>query len=347
MDKKNFFKIFDAGGDLTKRWYVYFKRNGKRVVKYGNINKHKTIHERRKACNELIKQLTNTTPPTPEAIWRAVDAYLISRASFLRPKTLQNLQSKIRVLRCWLGHRSLTPPTLTDFFAHLLTRVGLITYNDYVEKLSKIFKAIGIELPPLEKARKAVSIPAQYFSRVEMDFLLPHLQKHKDLYLFVSCIYYCFIRPTELRKLRIGDILLEENKIRVRPDVSKNQKLQYVQIPLPFRAQLAGALAGRNPSEYLFGNNKQIGANTMARKHQKILIELGFDTTRFKLYSWKHTGAVMCVKAGVHIKELQLQLRHHSLEQVDAYLRQMGVSDVVELANKFPPLQKMPTTLTT
>lgn len=340
MDKKIFFKIFDGGGDLNKRWYVYFNgENGKRVIKYGNINKEKTIQARRKACNELIKKLTSTMPATPAVVWQNIDKYLRSRASFLRPKTLQNLQSKIRVLQRWLGHRSPTLDGLQDFFVHLATRVHLVTYNDYVEKLSKIFKACGIEFPIVEKARKAVSIPAQYFSRSEIEFLLPHLQKHKNLYLFVSCIYYCFIRPTELRKLRIGDIAIDESKIRLRPDVSKNQKLQYVQIPLPFRAQLAAALQGRNPAEYLFGKNKQIGANTMARKHQQLLASLGFDTAKFKLYSWKHTGAVMCVKAGIHIKELQLQLRHHSLEQVDAYLRQMGIADAVELAKKFPPLK--------
>ena len=54
------------------------------------------------------------------------------------------------------------------------------------------------------------------------------------------------------------------------------------------------------------------------------------------LYSWKHTGAVMAVKAGIHIKQLQIQLRHHSLDQVDQYLRDLGVSDLSDLARSFP-----------
>ncbi|MCX6269628.1 MAG: hypothetical protein NTU44_00125 [Bacteroidetes bacterium] len=36
----------------------------------------------------------------------------------------------------------------------------------------------------------------------------------------------------------------------------------------------------------------------------------------------KHTGAVEASKY-IPVKDLQMQLRHHSLDQVDAYLRQM------------------------
>ncbi|MDW3649885.1 MAG: hypothetical protein R8P61_22625 [Bacteroidia bacterium] len=74
----------------------------------------------------------------------------------------------------------------------------------------------------------------------------------------------------------------------------------------------------------------------MNRRHQEILKNLRFDTKRHKLYSWKHTGAVSAVKAGVPIKMLQIQLRHHSLDQVNQYLRKMGVHDLGRLAEMFP-----------
>ena len=46
------------------------------------------------------------------------------------------------------------------------------------------------------------------------------------------------------------------------------------------------------------------------------------------LYSWKHTGVVMAVKAGIHIKQLQIQFRHHGLDQVDQYLRDLGIQQI-------------------
>ena len=41
--------------------------------------------------------------------------------------------------------------------------------------------------------------------------------------------------------------------------------------------------------------------------------------------SWKHTGAGTFVKNNGNLKDLQTQLRHHSLDQVNDYLKDMGV----------------------
>ena len=70
-------------------------------------------------------------------------------------------------------------------------------------------------------------------------------------------------------------------------------------------------------------------------KFRKALKSLGFGT-EYLLYSWKHTGAVACVRAGASLKELQIQLRHHSLEEVDKYIRQLGVNDLRDLEGRFP-----------
>lgn len=59
-------------------------------------------------------------------------------------------------------------------------------------------------------------------------------------------------------------------------------------------------------------------------------------TGRYGFYSWKHTGAVMAVKGGINIKDLQLQLRHHSLDMVNEYLKNLGVTDSERLLNHFP-----------
>jgi len=45
---------------------------------------------------------------------------------------------------------------------------------------------------------------------------------------------------------------------------------------------------------------------------------------------------VMAIKAGIGVKQLQIQLRHHSLDETDKYLRQMGVRDVGNLRSDFP-----------
>jgi integrase len=139
----------------------------------------------------------------------------------------------------------------------------------------------------------------------------------------------------------VGDVDLDRNCIRVPGNISKNWKNQYVTIPLAFREKVQRELYNRAASEWLFpgkfDQSKPIGYNTMSTRHRKILKELGFGT-EYKLYSWKHTGAVACVMAGVNIKELQIQLRHENLETVDKYLRQLGVNDLHNLERLFPSL---------
>ena len=106
---------------------------------------------------------------------------------------------------------------------------------------------------------------------------------------------------------------------------------------MAFRPSLE-VLKHRSPNEYIFYRNdctKPVAINHFVKKFRKVLTELGFGN-EYQLYSWKHTGAVACVRAGASLKELQIQLRHHSLEEVDKYIRQLGVNDLEDLEGRFP-----------
>ena len=164
-------------------------------------------------------------------------------------------------------------------------------------------------------------------------------EKQPELALFCKFVYFTFIRPGELRLIRVGDVLLDEKEIRIPGKVSKNRKTEHVVIPDAFFPDLE-YLYYRGPGEYLFPSQKRpghaYGKDVMYRRHEKVLQALSFGRG-FSLYSWKHTGAVALVKQGnVNVKELQLQLRHSSLEQTDRYLRQMGVKDLARLRESFP-----------
>lgn len=242
----------------------------------------------------------------------------------------------------WMGLREATPENVEAFFAQLLGQVSNTTYNKYREKLKQMLEAVGERglFENIERV-KEVRTPARYFQRHQQEMLKKVIVKRApDLWLFIQFIYYCFIRPGELRFLQAGDVLLDEQKIMMRAQVSKNSKTQYIAIPDGFIGAL-GFVAGMQPKEWIFPSvrdkSKPIGENTMAYRHRKILKELGFSA-EYKLYSWKHTGAVQAVQAGVTVKELQMQLRHHSLDQVNEYLRQMGVMEMGNLKASFPVL---------
>jgi integrase len=199
---------------------------------------------------------------------------------------------------------------------------------------------------------KGKSKPLQYFQDHQVRRIRDYLLTcDPELWLFCQFVYFCFIRPrSELRFLKVGDIYFEERKILIRsefyeqepgeclPPGAKNHQSQFVTIPDAFYPYIEH-LQYFSPNSYVFPGvgGGPMGKNTMGNRFRQALDKLGFGKN-FQMYSFKHTGAAKAVKAGIGLKELQLQLRHHSLDQVNEYLRGLGVMDFENLRENFPGL---------
>lgn len=209
--------------------------------------------------------------------------------------------------------------------------------------LAAVFAEVGEGAAFAGIAKKSGhSTPARYFQRHQINRLKTAiLEADPELWLYIQFIYYCALRPNgEVRRLKADDIMLEAGQIRVRGEIAKNKKTQYVKIPAAFLQELQ-FVRRLDPDAWLFPSrqdiSKPIGYNTMTTRHRKFLRELGFGP-EYKLYSWKHTGAVEAIRAGVHPKELQIHLRHATLEETDGYLRQLGVGDFSNLGEIMPEI---------
>lgn len=337
-DKKNFdFKIYSPE-DLSKKWFVFWiDERGKRVRKYGTINHYDTFNERMQAAKALGKSFLCDHIPS------LLYEYLEKNRLRWRKKTHQTYLSKVNKFVEWIGRRVITHELVGEFFHHLLCHKSKGTYNDYLVTLTRCFKGIYHDhlIEGIQKV-KNYPTPAKYFQSYQVKRLKKRIKEEDpDLWFFVEFIYYCFIRPgTELRLLKVGDIHLDDRTIRIRGDISKNSKTEYITIPTAFFPRIEH-LSERNPNEYIFQDkrdlSKPLGMNNMSNRHRIILRDMGFSREHV-LYSWKHTGAVNYMKTGGNVKELQIQLRHHSLDQVDQYLRQLGVHDIEHLRDNFPAI---------
>jgi integrase len=335
------YKLY-APDSLEKNWFVYWYEGTRRQRKYGDINQHKTKEERMAAAQQLIAQLKEAARPAVSVAEEKARAFLEKNQGRWRQKTREQYTSIVNVLFEWLAGRELSRQTVADFLAHIANTRHATTYNKYRQKVKSLLVRSGIgDLTQGTERMKAHSVPARYFQRHQVERLKGWMQEHDpELWLFVQFVYYCFIRPGELRHVRVGDILYDEAQIIVRAEVSKNRKQQYVVLPDAFLREVQHFLH-LPPARLLFPSgrdaSKPIGINSMYRRHQRALEALGFGAG-YTLYSWKHTGSVAAAKAGVSVKELQLQLRHHSLDETDRYLRQMGVRDMERLRAEFPEI---------
>ena len=81
----------------------------------------------------------------------------------------------------------------------------------------------------------------------------------------------------------------------------------------------------------------EAGAHYYSKKFKAVLLRFNYSND-YSLYSWKHTGNKNACLAGIPVKEIQLQNRHHSLDETDKYLRGLVLGDAKNIRNLFPEI---------
>ena len=313
--------------------------------------------------NDVLEyQNSAGSPETKKQSEFTVEYYFNLVLSELKPQirksSFQAYQSQIRIFIKWLRDNELINCDITELSRDHFKRFLLYlqqngrnntTRNNYLTNLKTFIGVLVKENILTENHLKSIpSIPQskeskRAFTRTQIKQLKPYLKRIPELWLFVQMMYYTFIRPRELRFLKISDIELEGSKIRIRGEISKNKKSQYVAIPRPLLRQLIKMKLYKYCSEsYLFGkggrpSQTHQSKNFYYKLHQIQLKEIGYPS-EYSLYSWKHTGVKEAAINGMSLKELQLQLRHHSLDQVDTYLKGLGILESENLRNRFPEI---------
>jgi len=341
IEKKIFagVKIYSSS-DLTKDWFCYYYNRGKRVKKYEGINKYRTVDARMAAAKKLQKKLEEKLKGLPSDLELALFEQLKKNAVSYRRKTKESYFSKLRLFSKFLNGREITSDLVEEYLYLIKSTRAAVTYNKYIDLFKKLFREVGISYMIDGHMRvKENSTPARYFQRHQKKQIISYLEVNDpELLLFVKFMYYTFARPNELRQMRISDILFDENKLLFRGSISKNGKTEYVSIPRYLKKDISHLITLR-PDSYIFHHkdNRNYSKNVMSNRHRAALRKLGYGA-EYKLYSWKHTGVVAAAMSGIPMKELQIQLRHHSLDMVDKYLRQLGVSDLKNLATNMPEI---------
>lgn len=151
------------------------------------------------------------------------------------------------------------------------------------------------------------------------------MKKDAQLWLMIQFLFFCYIRPKELRFMKLKYINFHNLTITIPSHISKNGKTQTVQMPRVLYNQII-ELQWQNMDEELYWFStfrvpgvKHVSKNYFWNHFNNIREELNIPQG-YWLYYWKHTGAIRFKKRGGDVRELQTQLRHHSLEEVQKYL---------------------------
>ena len=148
-----------------------------------------------------------------------------------------------------------------------------------------------------------------------------------DRHFLLACylLYYCFIRPVEMVRLRIDYFNLKAGTITIPAECSKNKKKQTVTLPKKVLMYALELGIFSEPIQYfIFSDGLRPGKNEINpkifRDHwAKLRKPLGMRS-EWKFYSLKDTGITEMLKSQkVSTIEVRDQARHSSLSITDIY----------------------------
>ncbi len=372
-------RLNDCDGDLLKRWYIEFyvwdiqKDSLVRKRTY-DVNHYTTSQERKRYANRMICEINelldegyhiDIDKPIENGeeerksftLAEAIQYALKVKRPSIRETSYASYKSTIKKFLVWAKDNRIATMDVAYF-----DKLRAIYFDDYllvhcsysartvngdISYLKSFFQVLVdreiITNNPFHKIKKhkeASSRRNLAFNENQIRKIKRIIEiKDKQLWLFIQFIYYCYLRPNEVRQLKFRHIQLGKRQIFIPGHISKNGRDGYVTIPETFSRELEKSGIFNTHNDYVFQRKneiKPVSKNVMGGRYRKLVKDLNLSRD-YTLYSWKHSGVVAAYNAGVDIKTLQKQCRHQSLEQTDIYLKSLGL-DENKAINKIPEL---------
>lgn len=320
-------RIYDAGGDLSKRWYVYFSWRNPATDKlvrqtpiYAGVNQFETKAERTKAINTLrdaVEGILKSGKHNPYELQNDVsseDPITIPQAFKLvldmksGINSYTDFKSRLTQFENWL--------LANGFMNRFITSVNkktIINYLNEVEKkssarnrnntrvaISTFYTVLVDNLIVPENLVKEIKILEskpernKTYSTKQEKLIFDYLKENdKDLLLLIYFISYNFLRPIEACRLKVKDINKEDKLLYIR---AKNKLVKTKIIPDAMLEEMPDW--SRYPSDALIFNRYGIGnewntTETGRREYYSLIFKEVKDRFNlgkdYGLYSFRHT----------------------------------------------------------
>ena len=248
-------KIYDADGDLSKRWYVYFsfrKTAESALVRFPN-NFYAAQHLDKKDRLQWLKKIQRNlsillkdgfNPYNPEnkfefdtednsnqSIEEAIKFALNIKKSTLAETSYKGLEGRILRFEKWLNENgfknrlitTVNKKVVTSYLNEILIATSAKNRNNARTDISSIFTVLADNdiIPDnfIHKVPVLKSTPEKNksFTSEEETKIFNYLDKNnKLLALYVKFISYNFLRPVEVNRVKIGDINLNDKILKIK-----------------------------------------------------------------------------------------------------------------------------------
>ena len=347
-------KLNDGDNNLDNQWYVYYSykhpETGKMVAFRKWIsNRIKTKSARREKAREYVININtrlrrgwNPYSDLDLKLTNIVDAMefvMKIKAATIKKRSVFTYNSVVKNFSEYLKKKGLhTMPVedlnshiVQDYFDNMLMNEDITkrTYNNRLTPLKTIFfqlqKREYINFNPflaIDKLRvEEPEITA--YSKNELDSMSETLPTYNyQLYVISQFIYYCFVRPAEIVRLQFKDLLWGHSMIVIPGTKTKNGKSQVIILPDSFKQNLVNWNRDYPEDYYIFSRHLEPGIKEVAPTRIAEAWRKYADAHNVKkhIYDFKHTGNGFAFDQGFNSRDIQLQNRHHSLDETQRYL---------------------------
>lgn len=171
--------------------------------------------------------------------------------------------------------------------------------------------------------------------------IFDYWENENKYYLVLSLVcYFCLVRRTEITKIRVKDINLNNQTLFIDSSDSKNRKSAFVTIPDQLCSLLLNHIEGKSKEYYIFSNDNfssgpnKVNPDIITKFWAKMRKALNIPHT-IHWYSLKDTGITDLLLANVPLISVRDQARHFSSIQTDSYTpREMKTGDTnIKISN--------------
>lgn len=291
--------IYDAGGDVTKQWFVYYSFRDpstgkfKRFKVFMDLNSHKHKVERMEkamAIQQSIKELLEdgfnpfkiSRVDLNFSIVECIDVFLKNIEPQLRVKSFNRYKYEFRLMKKWFIENGFEKLHISEVkrmhvfdFLEYAKKEGRWTsgktYNTHKSNISRLFNYFinnydeVIEKNPVLRIESKPEITRGNQPYNEKEFkAIQDAILERDPYLWRICqfVYYAAVRnEREGLNLLCGDIDFTSNQIIIRPELSKGKKKQLIPIYPEFLNILKNEMKLNEypPNWYIFGRGDKPG----------------------------------------------------------------------------------------
>lgn len=197
----------------------------------------------------LFLQRTKRELPAGYRVEEAIAIIFNTHIKRLRPRTIGSYKSHTHIFINWLKIEKLDSKDISSISSEIMSKfiIGLsdkglhnTTRNHYLGTLRTFFNHLVddkfLNNNPCKgiKKLKTVKQGSLYFKKHQIELLKKDIsEKNPYLWFYIQFMYYGFLRPAEIRNLKVGDIDFGNEKIRVKANPPVSSTLTVLRVTQP------------------------------------------------------------------------------------------------------------------